>query len=132
MLGQSCQPLVVTGHSLGGAMAHLYAAIACELVDLAPAAVVTFGAPAAFWGDDSRAAITCPLRRYVMPGDPAPWLPPLFTQPGKPLLLPVPADAPRLPWRRWWWAHDPATYLAGLEASEHRIIPAAEAALKEG
>lgn len=68
--------LLVCGHSMGGALATLFAALMSYERDQAPAALVTFGAPATLDARGS-AAIRCPQRRYVIQGDPAPLWPPI-------------------------------------------------------
>ena len=83
------QPLYVTGHSMGGALATLYASWAKHRLD----GLVTFGAPKAV---DARAAanIRTPIRRYVLPMDFAPSWPPV--------ILTHPAPETRLPSTHWW------------------------------
>lgn len=107
--GQTAMPTILTGHSLGGALATLFAAYLCWR-DIAPAALVTFGAPKALDAAGAR-AITCPVRRYEIRGDPAPWWPPS-------LLLRHPAPATWLPGRRWWHGplrrHAVGAYVNGL------------------
>jgi triacylglycerol lipase len=82
----SAIPLYATGHSLGGALATLYAAwvSSSRAQGHRLAGLVTFGAPkaateAAF--ADLRQKV--PVARFVMPGDVVPWLPPIaFSHPG--------------------------------------------------
>lgn len=125
-------PLWVTGHSMGGALAHLFGALSCTDLSLmyrpAPAAVVSFGAPAVFWGRAAaRRAIPCPVHRYTLAFDPAPLVPVLFDHPAPAIRLPAPAGGPWLPWRRALWAHSPATYLAALTAAPSTTAPSAAA-----
>ncbi|MBB4287732.1 lipase family protein [Roseospira goensis] len=97
-------PVAVTGHSMGGALATLLAArlwwrqSAC-LGLYGVAEVVTFGAPKAL-DAEAAAAIGCPVRRYVVDGDPAPLWPPLpgLCHPGPAIRLP----APRMSLSRGW------------------------------
>jgi hypothetical protein len=92
-------PLYVTGHSLGGAAAHVYAArMGCETDGHQIDAVVTFGAPKVFNGE-SRGCITAPIRRHIIVGDFAPkwplnpWLrhpaDPIIHEPTKPGMSPI-------------------------------------------
>ena len=68
-------PLYVTGHSLGGAAAHIYAArIACDSDGHQIDAAVTFGAPKVF-NAESCGVIPYPIRRHVIKGDFAPYWP---------------------------------------------------------
>lgn len=65
-------PLYVTGHSLGGAAAHIYAArMALDPDGHVIDAVVTFGAPKVF-NAESCGSIAAPIRRHVIRGDFAP------------------------------------------------------------
>jgi pimeloyl-ACP methyl ester carboxylesterase len=110
--------LLVCGHSMGGALATAFAALVCAQGDRRPAALVTFGAPAAL---NARAAATiaCPHRRYVVQGDPAPLWPPIRRLRHHTPAIRLPAPAMRL--RRglaglWPLAHhDIAWYRASLE-----------------
>ena len=87
----SAIPLYATGHSLGGALATLYAAWVSGWPGQGHrlAGLVTFGAPkaataAAFVGLE----YTVPVSRFVMQGDIVPWLPPLaFAHPGPAIVL---------------------------------------------
>lgn len=91
-------PLYATGHSLGGVLATLYAAWVSSdrRHGHRLAGLVTFGAPRG--GSAAALAPICgrvPVRRYVMPSDPAPWWPaPLFRHP--------PGKAIRLQPAGWW------------------------------
>lgn len=68
-------PLYVTGHSLGGAAAHIYAArMACDGEGHQIDGVVTFGAPKVF-NRESCGSIPYPIRRHVVRGDFAPGWP---------------------------------------------------------
>lgn len=106
-------PLYVTGHSLGGALATLYAAWVTTDRKRGHRinALVTFGAPKAA----TRAALEpigwhSRIRRYVMPLDPAPLWPPLmFAHPGRAILL-----EPQCPWWRPIRRHDVSGYAAAL------------------
>jgi hypothetical protein len=84
-------PVLVTGHSMGGALATLFASLACT-EGHAPAALVSFGAPKVFFGAASAQALTCPVRRYAVTGDPAPIWPPLpgYHHPAHRHALPAP------------------------------------------
>ncbi|MBB4267781.1 lipase family protein [Roseospira visakhapatnamensis] len=95
---------VLTGHSMGGALATLLAARWSwrqteSLGRYDVTEVVTFGAPKSI-DRDAAAAIGCPVRRYVVRGDPAPLWPPIpgLTHPGPAIRLPAPA---------WRWDHLP-------------------------
>ena len=70
-------PLVVTGHSMGGAIATMAAADAYQR-DWKFSRVVTFGSPATM-NAEGHAAITCERTRYVNCMDPVPLWPPSFT-----------------------------------------------------
>lgn len=83
-LAHPMQALFVTGHSLGGAMAVLFALSLSERAanpDLAGRlrAVYTYGGPMAIgepWPTRTAARVGARLYRHVMPGDPVPALPP--------------------------------------------------------
>lgn len=107
-------PLYACGHSLGGVLATLYAAWVAHDRRRGHrlAGLVTLGAPR---GGSALALAPLrgrvPVRRYVMPGDPAPWWPgPLFRHPpGEPIRL-TPAS---------WWPgplarHSVAGYAAAV------------------
>lgn len=83
-------PLFAVGHSLGGALAHLFAAESRCVTS-----AVTFGAPKAGGPDVWDGATMPPVRRYVLPADFAPAWPPMagLSQPG---------EAARLTPPRWW------------------------------
>jgi pimeloyl-ACP methyl ester carboxylesterase len=70
-------PLVVTGHSMGGAMATM-AAADCFERKWNVSRLITFGSPATL-DDEGHYAIECPHARYVNRFDPAPLWPPSFT-----------------------------------------------------
>ena len=105
-------PLVVTGHSLGGAISTLFASwYYFDNPTYKLAGLVTFGAPKALDKVAAR-AIACPVRRYAVKGDFAPHWPPVVG-----LVHPVPAIPlpPRNrvhgPLRR----HTPETYTRALQ-----------------
>lgn len=84
-------PVTLAGHSMGGALATLMGALACH-EGRPPAAVVSFGAPAVFWRRSAAEGLTCPVRRYVVAGDPAALWAPLYRHPaGDAIQLPAPA-----------------------------------------
>lgn len=94
-------PLFVTGHSMGGALATLFAA---WYYDDNPGyrlkGLVTFGAPKAL-DDVAARAIRCPVRRYAIKGDFAPRWPPVLglAHPCPPIVL-APVDPSHGPLRR--------------------------------
>jgi len=111
---------ILTGHSMGGALATLAASLGCwaQVVGAQrPQALVTFGAPKSLdqTGGD---AITCPVRRYAVDGDPAPLWPPVpgLTHPGPAIRLPAPPwDWRRVPRGLWPLRHhDVDTYAEAL------------------
>jgi len=114
----SDMPLYVTGHSLGGVLASLYAAwVTAGGADAHRiAGLVTFGAPrgaasSAYAGLAERA----PIWRYAVCGDFAPHWPPVpgYAHPG---------EAIRLRARRWWHGplrrHDVNGYLEMVRSAD--------------
>ena len=84
---------VIVGHSLGGALALLLAAI-CVFIQQPPRAVVTFGAPRCGSWKLRRLLRRVPLRLYRNGDDPVPdvpWLPGLYLHPRA--LIPIGAPA---------------------------------------
>lgn len=77
-------PLYLTGHSLGGALAALYASWAGHRL----AGLVTFGSPKAM-DRDAVNAISCPVNRYTNRFDFAPYWPPsiMLKHPGEAIKL---------------------------------------------
>jgi predicted lipase len=71
------KPLIITGHSLGGATATVCAADMFHKGWQA-SRLVTFGAPKCV-NKEAAAAIKCPIKRYVNDADWAPSWPPSFT-----------------------------------------------------
>lgn len=100
-------PVLVTGHSMGGALATLFGSLACT-EGHAPSALVTFGAPKTFFGSASAEALTCPVRRYAVTGDPAPIWPPLpgyrHPEPRQTLPAPPPLAGPLARHDARWYA----------------------------
>jgi len=77
--------VVITGHSLGGALAILLAALLSNLC-CPPAAVVTFGAPRCASWRVRRLLRHIPLKLYCNGDDPVPevpWLPGIYVHPRK-------------------------------------------------
>lgn len=105
LLIQLPRPSIVTGHSLGGAVANLAANLV--LGDIVPAVqLVTFGAPlcgdAGFW----LWAPVLPTMRIEHESDPAPrWPPGPYIQPGK-----------------VWWLHAGAVTLCDHRPSELDLV----------
>nr|WP_246423851.1 hypothetical protein [Roseospira goensis] len=88
--------VALAGHSMGGALATLLAARlwwreTAGLGRWGVRAAVTFGAPKAL-DAEAAAAIGCPVRRYVVEGDPAPLWPPIpgLCHPAPVIRLPAP------------------------------------------
>ena len=70
-------PLYICGHSAGGSIGTAFAAWYAETFpNWKLAGVVSFGAPKAL-DATAAAAVRCPVHRYVMPGDPFPYWPPV-------------------------------------------------------
>lgn len=89
------RPLYVTGHSMGGALATLFASWYGSFVpDWKLAGLVTFGAPKAL-NREAAQAIRAPVSRYTMPGDFASAWPPVFG-------LVHPGPEIRLRAQGWW------------------------------
>lgn len=106
--------LYMTGHSLGGAIASLAASLYGTLQpDWKLAGLATFGAPKAM-DKDAAAEILCPVARYTLPMDFAPWWPPSFR-------LTHPGHATRLKAQSWWPGpvsrHMISVYVEALEAA---------------
>lgn len=106
---------VLTGHSMGGAIAILLAALLCAEGKM-PRAVVTFGAPRALSWRIRHLVRAIPMRLYRCGDDPVPdlpWLPGVYLHPrpliaiGSPSLDPI-AD------------HAIAQYRAALGANEEK------------
>lgn len=107
----SATPLYCTGHSLGGALATLFAASYYhDNPGYRLAALVTFDPPKAMDGTAAR-SIGCPIRRYVVRGSFAQWWPPVLglRHPNRALWLP-PRDPTDGPLKR----HDVDGYVAAL------------------
>ncbi|HEX9768461.1 MAG TPA: lipase family protein [Kiloniellales bacterium] len=111
-------PLYVTGHSLGGALATLFTSwYFWEAKFKRPpwklAGLVTFGSPRAL-DREAAAWLRCPVRRYVVKGDLAPYWPPVpgLVQPGTAIALP--AAGPAYALRR---NHAADHYAAAIESS---------------
>ncbi|MEQ8585267.1 MAG: hypothetical protein RLO01_12085 [Thalassobaculaceae bacterium] len=106
-------PLYVAGHSMGGALATLYADwVSADVPDRHRlAGLITFGAPAAATMEAHRPMLErMPVERFVMPGDLARlWPPVLFRHPG---------PARRLAPISWWPGplsrHDMGDYALSL------------------
>lgn len=77
--------VILTGHSLGGALAIITAGLMI-CAGMAPVRVVTFGAPRA-GGDALRHRLRdTEIRQYRHGADPVPWLPPYFEHVRAPLI----------------------------------------------
>lgn len=118
---ESGSAVTVAGHSMGGALATLLASrlwwrSSVGLARSPVREVVTFGAPKVI---DCVASdiIGCPVRRYVVAGDPAPLWPPIsgLTHPAPAIHLNAP-EGSRLLWSGMWPMrhHDVDTYAAAL------------------
>jgi len=83
-------PLTVTGHSLGGAIATLFASwYFFEYPDYKLHSLVTFGAPKSV-DRKAAAAISCPINVYQVRGDFAPYWPPVIGLGNPPPALTLP------------------------------------------
>jgi pimeloyl-ACP methyl ester carboxylesterase len=110
----SAVPLYVTGHSMGGAIATLFASwYYREHPDDHLAGLVTFGAPKALDGE-AAARIACPIHRYAVPLDFAQVWPPSWR-----LVHPAPAIALRsaLRWPGPVSRHSIENYVASLNGA---------------
>ena len=107
-------PLYVAGHSMGGALATLYADwVSADVPDRHRlAGLITFGAPAAATMEAHRPMLErMPVERFVMPGDLAPLWPPVVFR------HPVPARRLR---PVFWWPgplsrHDMGDYALSID-----------------
>ena len=123
-------PVFVAGHSLGGAVATLFASWWYGDAVMAKrgyklAGLVTFGAPKSL-DREAADAIRCPIERNVMAGDIAPWHPLSFS-------LVHPAPAHKLKPAKWWRPtpiarHDARGYVTARALAVGRMREQARAA----
>lgn len=73
-LSSAAVPVLVTGHSYGGALALGVGAL-LALAGRKPAAIVTFGAPRFGMATFVKSIADIPVRQYRRGNDPVPWLP---------------------------------------------------------
>ena len=92
-------PLYVTGHSMGGVLASLFAAwYYSEYPEDKLKALVTFGSPKCM-NKEAWSEITCEQRRYVINNDFAQWWPPSFIFSNSNKKIPLKPIS--------WWPADP-------------------------